>query len=787
MNLPSIRQFLTITVDLILLAAGISNFPSVVDRARGPFDGETRDGRVVIASILDESAAPGLVPGDEIIRIADGAVKRQEALELLGDLHRLHEEVLLEYSRSGQTHTAVIRMVPYYDSPRFAIVMMAVGFAIWCMGLFVASQRLDNMQARILHWSLVLLGSAMLFTQGGVDPPDIFSVANRVMLFFSYMLTAGGFFFFALMYPRQRVRSVPVALTMVFVPALCVAAVTCILYVRLTLDRSPEAVDLFQHSYDLFHVLQAAFAFGMIVAVIQSYRTARTQEDRTRLQWILWGLIAGPMPFLLAIMLPNLLLSRDLIPEDIATAFLLITPFSLAVSFLRHHLFDIEVLINRSIVYTILTVFVGAVYALAVFLVASLVGGRLLYGEYFFVVSASLVLAFVLNPIRRWLQTIVDATVFPVRSGYRQSLARIARALHTALAADDVCRVLVTEVLALVPLRSAAAYVHQEGMLRRVYESSPGFPAVAERLQTAIAIPLRSESGSMLGLLAGVGRTPTEHVTRDEEEFLQSICLTAAESLERLQLQRSIVIEAEERRRVEELNRLKSFFVSSVSHELRTPLTSIRMYAEMLRARRVRTDRQRREYLQIIDREAERLTRMIDSVLDFSRIERGVKEYRPAPCDLRAILRRAGAAMAYPFSIAGGTLRLRIPAKLPSIVADADAIEAAVINLISNALKYSGKIKQVTVTAGRSASRVFIRVEDRGIGIPLDQLDKIFDQFYRVRDGHAAQVGGMGLGLSLVKHIVDAHHGEITVRSTVGKGSAFEISLPAGTAHRRNK
>ena len=149
------------------------------------------------------------------------------------------------------------------------------------------------------------------------------------------------------------------------------------------------------------------------------------------------------------------------------------------------------------------------------------------------------------------------------------------------------------------------------------------------------------------------------------------------------------------------------------------------------------------------------------------------------------VVRRAAAAVAYPFRVNKGTLRVTIPARLPVIEGDVDGLQAAVMNLLSNALKYSTTTRRVDLSVRRTQGRIAIRVSDQGIGIAADQLPRIFDQFYRVRDGRASQVGGMGLGLSLVRHVVEAHHGTIDVQSVVGKGSTFTILLPVSTPIRR--
>jgi signal transduction histidine kinase len=236
---------------------------------------------------------------------------------------------------------------------------------------------------------------------------------------------------------------------------------------------------------------------------------------------------------------------------------------------------------------------------------------------------------------------------------------------------------------------------------------------------------------------------------------------------------------------MEELNRIKSDFVSGVSHELRTPLTSIRMFAETLKQGTIRNPKKQLEYIEIINQESERLSRLVDNVLDFSRVERGLKEYHLAKTDIRQVIRKSVSAMQYQFKKSRVKFRLHLPRNCSPINADADALEEAVINLLSNAVKYSKKKKEVNLTVQCSKSEIKIKVRDRGIGIPQDEYKNLFTPYYRLKTtGH---IKGMGLGLSLVKNIIDAHQGTIEVTSILGKGSQFMVRLPVLSRSKRNK
>jgi signal transduction histidine kinase len=223
---------------------------------------------------------------------------------------------------------------------------------------------------------------------------------------------------------------------------------------------------------------------------------------------------------------------------------------------------------------------------------------------------------------------------------------------------------------------------------------------------------------------------------------------------------------------------LRSEFVASVSHELKTPLTAIRMFAETLRMGRPASPELRDEYLDTIVNESERLTRLLNNVLDFTRIESGRKTYQFAAHDLELIVRAAARAMDYPLARHGFELKVSIEEGIPPVRSDPDALEQAILNLLANALKYSGDARTIELMLARDETHAVVSVRDWGIGIePVDRL-RIFDKFFRVARPENRLIPGTGLGLALVDHIVRAHHGEVTVESTPGAGSTFRIRLP---------
>ncbi len=227
-----------------------------------------------------------------------------------------------------------------------------------------------------------------------------------------------------------------------------------------------------------------------------------------------------------------------------------------------------------------------------------------------------------------------------------------------------------------------------------------------------------------------------------------------------------------------QIAQVRSQFASSVSHELKTPLTAIRMFAETLRLGRSTDPRMNAEYLDTIINESERLSRLLNNVLDFSKIEQGKKTYQLTPTSLQEVVCSATRALEYPLAQQGFELHLQVEDSLPPIDADSDALQQAIMNLLTNAMKYSGDSRQIDLRLGRQNGDAVIQVRDCGIGIAAEEQPKIFENFYRVLTPETKSISGTGLGLALISHIVKAHGGHIEVESALGKGSTFSLHLP---------
>ncbi|MCH7702377.1 MAG: HAMP domain-containing histidine kinase [Planctomycetes bacterium] len=279
-----------------------------------------------------------------------------------------------------------------------------------------------------------------------------------------------------------------------------------------------------------------------------------------------------------------------------------------------------------------------------------------------------------------------------------------------------------------------------------------------------------------------LGPSPSFLARHRSELIVQSVVYVVASSAALLAL--LVVVGALVRvtKREIALSALKGSFVADVSHELKTPLSLIRMFGEMLSSGRVTSEEKAQEYYRIITRESTRLTQLIDTILDFSRIEAGQKVYRFNLVDIGEVVRQTYESYQHELTEKGFEHGLTVEDNLPPISADADAIAQTVLNLIDNAVKYTDDDKQIDISVERETRRgrhgVLISIGDRGIGIRPEDRVHLFDGFFRASDDRVRRRRGAGLGLAVVKHVVDAHDGSVDIETRLVKGSVFRIFLP---------
>ena len=294
-----------------------------------------------------------------------------------------------------------------------------------------------------------------------------------------------------------------------------------------------------------------------------------------------------------------------------------------------------------------------------------------------------------------------------------------------------------------------------------------------ERAEVVAAVPLSEALPAWrLALYQPAGLSPRAAIDR------QVMLFTGAFGLLLIVIAAGLVATYRLVRRETETARLKAEFVANVSHDLKTPLSLIRVFGETLEMGRITDEPTRHEYYRVITRESERLSRLIENVLDFSRIEGGRRTYDLVPVSVEPLVRDTVESFAYVLAQQGFKVDVAVPPGLPAVPMDAEAVGQALGNLIDNAIKYSEARKVLTVEAAVRDGGLALTVGDEGIGIPRDEQGKIFDKFYRVGRSDTQGRRGSGVGLALVRHVALAHGGRVSVDSQPGQGSRFTLWLP---------
>lgn len=291
-------------------------------------------------------------------------------------------------------------------------------------------------------------------------------------------------------------------------------------------------------------------------------------------------------------------------------------------------------------------------------------------------------------------------------------------------------------------------------------------------LKTLVSIPLRAKN-AVLGALS-IGCNTAKVFSDGEINLLSSICSHIALSIDNIRLYEEQKVNLE---KIEEANRRKTEFVSGVSHELRTPLASIKGFTSTVRSDKAMDEKTRDEFLKIVEDETDRLTRLIEDLLDLSRIESGRLKIKEEKIDIAPLIKKCVEGLMVQSEERNIQLQLMVPDSLPEILADRDKITQILINLLSNAIKYTQNGGKVTVMGGSQDGAVIVEVSDTGVGISKENLPHIFERFFRI-EKPGIEAKGTGLGLSIAKALAEVFHGRVDVKSEPGRGSTFSLTLP---------
>ncbi len=769
---------------------------------------------------IQKADLPGVLsnPAQSHVLSIDGVpVSSPDDIEFFLGAYHIGDPVRVELSTVTGNVVQETRLVSYYP-PSTVAVNTLTGLLIFSFGVFVYLKRRQEDASLIYCLASATVAAAMFGTKTiyAIHPLWL-GTTLCVIFFFAYTMMPVFFLHFTFLFPAVRWKHFQRWLSWLYAAGAGIAVWQAWIYIRaatahsLEMFRASVGGEMFQNAFVFLILLLSVLNF------ILSYRSAESLSDKKKLRWMLFGLSIGPTPFIFLWALPQALGLPPQISEVVFKLILLLIPISFTISIVRYRLLDIDVIINRSAVYVTVIALLLAVYVGIIGLLATSIRTPSVYVS----AAAAVVVALAFEPLRRSVQRFVDKQFFRVRYNYREAQRRLIEGIKDCLDPRQLGEYVVNQIQELIPIERIGFFAlrqpghrlelvahhdfevlvrhgvrfdreHLRTDLKKALaldESiDPGLPyesantEVFRRWGMALVFPMLSEGDEILGFLVLGSKKSGGRFTVEDVDLLTTVSIQAGVAMERITLQRELLLKQEETRRLEELNQLKSFFVSSVSHDLKTPLTSIKMFAELLRSKKKISVKGAGDYLEIIEGESDRLTRLINNVLDFAKMERGVKEYHFSEVEVNETVTMVLRSMTYQFKMGKFRVSTHIGKREYGIHADSDALAEAVINLLSNAMKYSGERKEISVSTFRAKGHVGVSVKDCGIGIPEDKFENLFDPFYRVNEIQTQRVGGVGLGLSIVKHVMDAHGGKIEVKSSPGEGSTFTLLFPTGTS-----
>ncbi|MBM3252530.1 MAG: hypothetical protein FJZ11_07130, partial [Candidatus Omnitrophica bacterium] len=521
-------------------------------------------------------------------------------------------------------------------------------------------------------------------------------------------------------------------------------------FVRSTPPISVERFGEFKFIFDICRIFFVVCIVLSISNFIYSYRTSVEESDRKKLKWILFGLIIGPGSFIGLWVIPQTLSSRGLVNEEVILILMAVVPITFAISILKYHLMDINVILRRGTLYTLVIGFVMLFYTAILGITTLFIGNLTVTSSVMLSTAAAVIIALLFEPLKTRIKKFVDIKFFHVHYVYREAERKFTNEIKNCYDEKSLADFVVESVDELIPLNQIGFFQIDQTSKRSQVLSHKNMSdqsywninhdtlLASNKIPTArsevielehvnfvepqsnlfskhrltFGFPFLSEDFDLLGFLLLGEKKSGFRFTIEDIDLLNSISAHCGLALERIQLSKKLLTEKLESKRLHELNQLKSYFVSSVSHDLKTPLTSIRLFAEMLRESPNLSNKRRREYLNIIEGESNRLSRLVDNVLDFSKIERGIKDYNFKRLNLNKVVKQVLKTLVYQIQINGFNLITSIADRDLFINADGDAVEEAAINLISNSLKYAAERKEISISTYRKDDFAVLEVAD---------------------------------------------------------------------------
>ncbi len=755
-------------------------------------------------------AAYKIPDNSELLSIENYLIDSREQIEFLLDGKNIRDTITVTYSSQEVRGAVKIQLTNFYN-PFYIISAALTGLVFFVLGIFVLIKCRANKVAALFHWIAISVAGIIMLSWGKYA--DTFFEAGyltRILFHLVYLMAPAMFIHFALIFPSDKYVRRKNFILSVYVLSLLLSVLVNIFFIYAAFNPTINNISSYLAGFNFLRIFIISCVLMSVGIFIHSYFSEKGSTEKKKLKWILLGFILGPISFILFWVIPQLITSHGLVPEEIIILLNNAVPVTFAIAIVKYHLLDIDYILNRSMVYSILIFILVIIYT---GLILSFVAVFNISENTSTSVLSALTVAFMFLPIKQRVQKFVDKKFFRINYDYKQAANKFLSSVKNYNDIRSLENLLVEEIDNIIPVErigffegskneksikmtaennlsgiiKRSIYVNPQKIenissvisacpdkIEREVDASFSTADILKRYGLCLLIPVISGRFNFYGFLALGKKRSDLRFSVEDIELLKSISIAAASTIERIKLQEQLIKERLAAEKLEELNKQKSLYVSSISHDLRMPLTSIKLFTELILENDKTLNDKVKNQLNIIEGETDRLTRLVNNILDVSRIEKGTKEYHFRKINVNSILRKLLALHEKHIQDEGFYLVCKYGEINESILGDEDALMQAIENILNNSIRYSDKTKSIYIQTFRKDDHACITMKDKGIGIQENNLKKIFDPYFR----HKNDKEGIGLGLYIVKHIIDSHDGLIDIDSKIGAGTAITFKFP---------
>jgi signal transduction histidine kinase len=809
------RRYIILLSSLVVLFLCFPAVISLIRKADLPVIVYTADDSVLVKSLKTE--IPHIMVHDKILSLDGISISSREDIEVIMDFKNIGDKIEIIYLSGGLSNKAEVIAIPFY-SREFIIFQSLTAFLFMLFGCFVFIRCRENKPAELFYLAMTGAAIIMIMTWGKINNSINIDYIVRILFHASYILTPLFFLHFSLSFPSDRTQKYRNLLRLLYVTAAVLVMINVYSFLIMAGSPGAETIRFYINVFNGGRAFLSICVIASLLVFFIAYFRTKDAVQQKKLKWLIFGFLVGPLSFIVLWVVPQALTDYGIIAEEYLSLLMLSVPITFSISILKYHLLDIDIILNRSIIYSFVAAGIIIVYIITVLVISGLIADT---NQIYISTLSAVLVAFLFNPIKNYIKKFVDKKFFRVQYDFREAVKNIFSEIKEINDINTLSEKVVSGIQILIPAEKIAMIdLEDRKSSKMLYgmdfsETDVQFLndnifrnhsllfniAVPEKIEGNLSGFEKEESLKSADISLIITSAPVnnkiysvvvlgnkksgQRYLPEDIDLIQSVVNTAASAIARLKLQEDLIRKNIETEKLMELNRQKSLFVSSVSHDLKTPLTSIRMYSELIKMADDSGSDKINSYAGYIEGESDRLTRLIDNVLNFSRIEKGIKEYYKKQTNLDALLRHSINLLDYDLKLLEFKIDKDIPEQEMPVLADPDALIQVFINLINNAVKYSGSSKIITISCCKIENFYCVKIMDNGIGISEDDKKQLFQPFFRSEQVQKMKISGTGLGLSIIKHIADAHEIDIKINSTLYKGTTFELLIPIYNAERK--